>query len=221
MGIDLHATIENIPLKELKKVFKKSEYIDADFLMVTLNLDTNKANKLIAELFAQGFIEKDELRPEIFRTTSNGKRLAATSIQRITNKKAVILFNAFLDRVKYVNSYQSEYAYWVDRVALAGSFLVYPNQPDFGDIDLFVNLKPRYENKSKQDDLNWKRIKLYKQVFPNFVSRISWPRTEVVKFLKNKSRFLSIEDDYRLHEVIEPKGAFKVIYQADSFPVNV
>jgi hypothetical protein len=49
---------------------------------------------------------------------------------------------------------------------------------------------------------------------------MNWPRAEVVKFLKNKSRFLSINDDYDSHLNLEPKNSFTVIYKANSFPAK-
>lgn len=219
MKFDFSTTIAGVSLKDIRKVFRKTEYVNTEFLSEHLEISKDIAEKLLTQLVNQDFVEQDEHDANWFKTTSLGKSLAASAPQRIKNKKARELYAAFLKRVEHVNSDESEFAYGIDRVVLLGSFLN-PDLPDYGDIDFIVRLLPRYPRGSdKQKELE--EASRAVGIYPNsFVDRLIWPSRQVLKYLKNGSRYVSIDEDEGSLEMIEPKGAYRIIYECKKFPLK-
>jgi predicted nucleotidyltransferase len=219
MKFDYSKTIQGISLKDIRKLFRRTEHVNVDLFKERFSISHHVASYALDELLLNGLLEKDEYDAGWFKTTSLGKSLAASATVRMTNKKAHELYNSFLKRVEYVNSDESGFAYGVDRVVLLGSFLN-PNLADYGDIDLLVRLVKKYPADSETQKQLEEESRAFGSYPSGFIHWLSWPSREVIKYLKNSSRYMSIDEDTESLEMIEPKGAYKIVYEYPIFPLK-
>lgn len=114
------------------------------------------------------------------------------AIPHISKYRASELFKSFMDRVREVNQ-NDTYLYKIDKVLLFGSFI---SDTDFvNDIDIALEITRKVFGDVEWDTKDEKKVReaLDKGVrFDNFVSEIFHTQNEVIKFLRAKSRYISI-----------------------------
>lgn len=214
MRIDLREDIAGQPAAAIRRFLRRShgDSWAHSYLMDRLGVDKAAAGKVITELAARGLVEPDaSVGGEYWKNTIRGNAFAgATAAKPLLRVSADLRLKEFLARVEEVrrNPY---YLYRVQRVVLFGSYLTAKDR--INDIDLCVILAVKEKDKDKQDRLRTQRIEetlRRGKVFKSFLDRLTWPEAEVLKFLKAKSRSISLhtESDMPL-----TAGRSKVIYR--------
>ena len=103
------------------------------------------------------------------------------------------------------------YLYKIEKVVVFGSYL--GEREKLGDIDLAIKIVPKEWDQNKFQKASRKRSLDAKQngrQFSNYVEEIFWPKEEVFKYLKSRSRSISI---HLSDEPILKNAEHKVIYE--------
>lgn len=128
----------------------------------------------------------------------------AAGILRTTAKK---LLENLVQRAQEVND-NPDFVYSVARIAVFGSY-INTDKEKLGDLDTAVELVPRYEG----DDLVDAVMEAFRQRGPAdciFIDRISFPFHEVKRYLRNRSKCLSLHDFSELERL---NTDYVVIYE--------
>jgi len=135
--------------------------------------------------------------------------------QKIKRETAKRILKEFLKRVNKVND-DWYFLYQVDKVWLYGSYLTNPESEYVGDIDLDIKIsrKKGYQDLDEREYLD----EMYDRFFtdkpnshPSFFEIISYGELEVQKYLKNKSKAISLNGG--LAKDYEHCVPHKVIYE--------
>ena len=179
--------------------------------MQVLGLTRPKARRLLTELETLRYIQQSKfLSRGIYSLTIQGNALAgAKATAGITRKGAERIVTEFLKRVREVNA-DGQFAFRVDKVGVFGSYLT--DSEILGDIDLVVSLEPREKDATRQHDLHMARVQATEHL-SHLTSdeRILWPATEVMHYLKGRSRPISI---HTFLEMQMMNCEVKIIYDA-------
>lgn len=160
-----------------------------------LKVSPGRAKRIIASLAKLGYIERDGLLNDrdAWCLTDAGRALTnANALRPLHRGIAKGLIAEFLDRVHEVNSNPS-YLYRVSKVILFGSYL--STKDTIGDIDLAIQLDPKEPNQERFGRLVMEHSKEAARAgrrFSTFIDELAWADTEVRRFLKGKSRYLSL-----------------------------
>ncbi len=212
MKIDKLTTISNIPIKSIRDFLIRYR-TPANFSLITLQqhfkISENSAQDLCRELIRQEFIEDDTSGK--YEVTRKGNALAqAKFVKRLNKEKADLHFRRFINRVKEVNA-DSSFLYRVKQLFLFGSYLD-RSCDDFGDLDIAFVLEPKIND---HNDFMKAQQKLISnacengKVFSSIVEEIFYAETIVLRYLKNRSPYISL---HRLSDVIELGTPYKQIY---------
>ena len=195
MKIDKNKRINNIPIIKIRNFLRRFSRGSSEDLLTHIsgyfNLTKQKATKIIEALVEEGYIEKEG---EVFYCTIKGNALSNVRfIKRMNKEKADKEFSEFMKRVENLNQ-NNEFIYQVKRIVIFGSYLN-PENKDFGDIDIGIELEPRIKDKKAfelaENEIISNAIENGK-VFSNIVDELFYPQNLVFKYLKNKSRYISI-----------------------------
>lgn len=218
MRINKNDTIANQPVLIVRKLLKhiagRQWPDDSIFKLITdvLQVNKNSAIEILTTLKEEGYLEKVELgRRQVWVTTIKGNSLMmASAAKPIKRETADKLFSDFLKRVEQVNQ-EDYYLYKISTVIIFGSYL---GQEDrLGDIDIAVEIIPKEQDTKKHSSLTHQRANEAKQNgrnFNNMVEELFWAREEVKRYLRSRSRSIS------LHETTDPilkQVEYKVIYE--------
>ncbi len=215
MNINSNEKILTTPILEIRNLLRKTrnhlwgiEYVES-----ALKISREDAQTLIEELLRRDLIEYDTSFGDMkLQNTVNGNALAlASAAKPVTRKTADKNFKSFMERVETINT-GSYYLYKVTKIILFGSYLT--DAPKVSDIDLAVELVRKEDDADRWQILREERIYEAKQEgkpFTNFLDEYSWPETEVWKFLKSRSRVLSI---HSIYDSIVETTDHKVVYSA-------
>lgn len=148
-------------------------------------------------------------RKTYWRLTLKGNALASAKATRpILRATADRKLREFLERVSVVNS-ENYFLYRISKIIVFGSYL--GKKKTINDIDISISLEPKEHDIEKQMKRNDMRIKeAYDdgKNFRNVVEQVCWPEIEVIRYLKAKSRSISLHQD----EGIVSRCKHKVIY---------
>jgi predicted nucleotidyltransferase len=125
--------------------------------------------------------------------TSNGNALAcATAARPLLRESARKKLDEFLTRVRFVNSPDSQFVFWVGEVVLFGSMLT--QKPKVSDVDVSVRLDRKYKGDAflKAADLRVSVAQQNGRSFRDILERAYWAESEVRLYLKNRSRSISM-----------------------------
>ena len=105
---------------------------------------------------------------------------------------------------------------YVHRVVLVlfGSFLD-PDRDPVNDVDLAVEIDHKEIDTAVREAKKEERRRMAEDAgrnFGSFIERLFWPTTEVMLYLKSRSRVLSIAD---ARDGILKQAAFRVVYTAE------
>ena len=224
MRITSADTIAGQPALAIRELFKKTKMYGGTLSDIAnqLHVDQKTAQEIFDTLYAEGYIEPVETthnadkNNRYWKTTLNGNSLAiATARKPITRKTAECLLNAFLERVKAINDCP-DYAYYVKQVVIFGSYLT--DSPNLGDIDLAIRVEYRYNDILERSRNCQQRIELALQNgrrFKTFWAEMSWPYTEVIRFLRNRSPSISIHD-LKEEGILSTSIPSKILFDADA-----
>lgn len=198
MRINPKDKIAGVPILEVRRLCRhQSNEWSCETIGAILKISRLRTIKLISELLAYGYIEESrEIEGRmLWRKTLNGHSLAhATAAKPLRRETADRLMGELLSRVKSVNA-QKRFLLKVTKVVVFGSYLT--DVARLGDIDVAVALDFKHEN-SEILRAQWQR-KLRQADrsgirFANAVERMLWPEIEIRKFLKARSRAISLHD---------------------------
>ena len=177
-----------------------------------LDISKNEAEKLAKKLVKEGYLKVDERIGDIsYSITIKGNSFAMASFAKpITRKTATKKVEELLVRVKEVNNCD-DFLFKVKQVAIFGSYL--SDKEKLGDIDVNIIMEEKFskdiQKKKGENQIN----KAYKEgkVFNSFIDQLFYPLNKTCKFIKCKSKALSLHYDDPIAKQVE----LKVIYEAD------
>jgi predicted nucleotidyltransferase len=211
--IESHEMIAGKALIKIRDFLKRNRLCNWSDTDVVRSFDTNykKARDIISELEARGYIEQITIGKDTYwQNTLKGNSLSlATSAKPILRSTADKKIKEFMERVVMVNK-EKYFLYKVTKVVLFGSYL--GNKEKINDIDISITLVPKDENAERQRALNLERTNeaiAEGRRFNNIVEQLYWPQYEVVKFLKARSKSISLHQD----EDLLKRCKYKVIYK--------
>lgn len=197
MKINPKENLFDIPILRIRNLLKRYNSISDNIVASFLKINIEHANSIIEELIRLNYIDI-RVNDKIFthQNTIKGNAFAMSkAIAALSKEKAIKLFDGFLNRVEEVNN-NEYYLYKVTKVFLFGSFIT--DASFVNDIDIAIELKKKDTDYNIFNDKNIARIKEAGSAgirFNNFIEQISYSQTEVIRFLKSKSRYLSIHLD--------------------------
>lgn len=199
MYVDPSSTIAGIPALRVRTFLrwaKTCQFLTLDYFRIRLRLSPVEVTQLVDELLRRDMLEPLSAAPPgepWYRVTLAGNSFALASAARpISRTTADRKLSEFLDRVNIVNK-GDKYLYRVHRALVFGSYL--SETPKVNDIDVAVEIGPRYNDMKLQEDCERERIEKAEKGgrrFRNFVDRLAWPHDEVLLFLKSRSRAISL-----------------------------
>ena len=111
--------------------------------------------------------------------------------------KANQIIVALLKRVEEANA--MDFAYRIPTVIVYGSYV--RGETFLSDVDIAVELEGKWDSDEERDSREKQRIKFAfasGRTFSNFIDELSWPKYEVQRYLKARTRGLSVHplDDF-------------------------
>src|ERR1019366_2898395 len=106
--------------------------------------------------------------------------------------------DAYVARVEEVAK-NPQFLYQVSTAILFGSYLT--SEERINDINLYLNLVPKEkdaEKRGRQEQARTEEAVRQGRTFNTFIDQISWPQTDVLKYLKARSRSISLHTDDRI-----------------------
>ena len=176
-----------------------------------LHVDRAAAKEVVAELQRRGYIRK------VAPTTGEdhwGNTLQGNAFAQASGAKPLLKASAnqklkeFLVRVEEVGR-NPHFLYRVRKAVLFGSYL--SSQDRINDIDLYVSIAPKEKDSEKQRLLEQRSTEealRQGRSLNTFIDQISWPWLEVLRYLKARSRSISLHTNDRILKY----GKSKVIY---------
>jgi hypothetical protein len=207
------AGLDSLKLREyLRK--HGDRHIDTDSLVETFVLSRRKAERLIEELVNLELIRRSDAQLNkakvCYETTIQGNAFGmANAGKPVSRESAEKVLREFLNRVRTVNE-RDDLAYRIGSVIVFGSYLSSAIQ--LNDLDLSAELIGKWTDDASYHAAcqgSMERAHASRRQFRNLVDEISWPRTEVLLFLKNRSRTISLCDWDSLQKM--PKFQYSVL----------
>ena len=159
----------------------------------TLGAGAKTVHEALLALAGVGYIEKVKGKRGTWKNTSAGNELAGVSAARkIRRDTAEKQLAGFLERAEQVNR-DPHFLYRVKRAYLFGPYLA--GEEHLADLDLAVELEPKQRNDAAHERLVTKRAEQAEaqgKRFASFKKKMQYGETEVLEFLKSRSRTLSI-----------------------------
>jgi len=203
MRIDSQDTLLGVPILIVRALLKRSmSYggtISERLARQTLKLYRERTREILDELVRQGCLEQGENdRGELYwENTLKGNTLAlATAAKLVKRETADWALAEFLTRVLEVNR-NPDYLFKVTRVVLFGSYLEDTQRLDF--VELAIETASKIDSPDQREALYLERRQASQRNFKDFMEYLGWPLIEVWRFLKSRSRIISLYD-YRSEE---------------------
>ena len=170
------------------------------------------AEKLIAALSTDGYIEESRRDPTnnkvIYCCTMKGGALGLTRLVRRMNRaKAEALLKDMLARVAEINA-KAELLHWITEIRIFGSYLT--DTDDIGDLDVAIRLERHKVDGKWSKACNELADKSGKTLY--FLERLTYPKTELFRRIKNRSPYISLHEMAELEENREQLGDGKTVY---------
>jgi hypothetical protein len=189
MRIEKHQLIAGLPAKEVRRLMREAAgfIIRPRTLIEVLGCSESDAHQLLEKLQNEGLLAT---KADFWEATERGHALAmATAARPLRRATAQRLIEDVVERARLVNLDDGS-AYRVQRLVVFGSFLTGAERPN--DVDVACSLVARFDGEKQQilEDERRKR----RGWFANTSECAAWPKLEVLKRLKARSRGLSIQE---------------------------
>jgi predicted nucleotidyltransferase/predicted transcriptional regulator len=221
MQIDPSSTFAGHPIIRIRELVNRCRGYGFYTKRVAKLLDTStdNAQAVVDALWKAGYVAKERGDGDdvIWSVTDKGNAFGmASAAKPLRRKSCDRIVRNFLDRVDETRDLP--FAVYVDHVYLFGSYARGASRPS--DIDLYVKLDHRVKDDKERLRMfsERRRIALDSgRTFSNIGEESSWPWTEILRFLKNRSRALSITtvDQW----VVDDPDSI-LIYRHPNFRVN-
>lgn len=215
MHIDPTSEIAGHPALQIRGLLRKigDSSVPPEFIAYHLGVGDGEAFGTARALETQGYLEVDHdlaHHGPHYKTTLLGNSLSlASAAKPLTRKTATRKLREFLDRVQEVNA-NSYYLYKVKRVVLFGSYLT--DRDRINDIDVAVEVVSKYvlEEQNQRNAERRREARIEGKHFSTFLDDMFWPESQVMKFLKGRSRAISL---HRTSDGILAQAEHQVIYR--------
>jgi DNA-binding MarR family transcriptional regulator len=199
MRIEPNEIIAGMPATQTRALLRRIDEgrITPEVVAELLTCRKIRASRIIRQLEAEGYVtaKRDRHLGDHWESTVKGKALAAATAARPLHREtAERLVADLLERVRLVNA-DDQWAYRIQTVALFGSCVGPKERPN--DVDIACKLVPRWRESNRQETHEQERRARCGR-FANTLEWAYWPQKEVLKFLRARSRGLSIHlfDDW-------------------------
>lgn len=189
MRIEKDQLIAGLPAKDVRRFMREAAgfIIRPRTVTEVLGFSSSDARQLLGRLQEAGLLT---VRDDFWIATESGHALAmATAARPLRRGTAERLIEEVIERARMVNQ-DNGLAYRVQRLIVFGSFLNGAERPN--DVDVACSLGTRFDGE-EQRVLEDQRRKL-KGWFTNTSELAAWPKLEVLRKLKARSRGLSIQE---------------------------
>ena len=218
MRIDARSKIAGYPATAVRSLLRHARgfLVGVEFVSRRMSISGSSARALVEGLEREGYLEKETIRSgyEGWTVTNKGSTLAqATAAKPVCREKAEARLKEFLDRVRWVNR-DPAFAYKVEEVVLFGSMLSSADRVN--DVDVAVRLVPREKDHAEWRahlDARTREALESGRRFPNTMEQAVWPQVEVMRFLKARSRVLSV---HTTDDGVLKTAEKKVIFRAEA-----
>jgi predicted nucleotidyltransferase len=187
--IEKDQLIAGLPAKDVRRLMRKVEgcLIRPSTVAHILGLRDSRARRILIRLGKEGLVHAKEDHWEI---TAKGRTLTmATAASPLRKATAETLIVKLIERAKMINK-SNHLAYRVQRLVVFGSVARGAERPN--DVDVACSLVPRFEGDKQRVVEDARRDE--KGSFANTSEWAVWPKLEVLKILKSRSRGLSIQE---------------------------
>lgn len=169
--------------------------------------DLGGQRRLLADLVTDGWLIQDA--PDHWKATEKAISFQTASRGRLTRAKADAALSSFLDRVEVLNA-SEQYVFKVRAVVLFGSYL--SDRLRIGDVDLAIELIPRYRSKQKQEELQ-RSARARAPTRRTMLDEFCWPEREVMRVLRGASSALELRrtDELDALHATGRLGKYKVL----------
>jgi predicted nucleotidyltransferase len=187
---------------------------DLETVQRILSVGPSEARALVKALEDAGFAKANRRKgPKTWTATQLAQSFgSATAARPITRQTAEAALAQFLARVDRVNS-DDYFLAKVTRVILFGSYLR-AEANTLGDVDVAVELRPKEADRGRLRELNHRRVVESEQNgrrFNQMLDRESWWQMETFRFLKSRSRSISLVD-YQIEKAFVDRVPHKVLF---------
>jgi hypothetical protein len=189
MRIEKEQIVAGLPAKVVRRFLRSTAGVAIHPRTVTsiLGLSTKKARQFLAELEEAGLITA---KADCWEATAMGYALGmATAAKPLRRATAEHLVAQIIERAEMINQDDS-LAYRVHQLVLFGSVLTGSDRPN--DVDIGCELLPRFQG--EQQRLLEDQRRAIRGAFANTSEWAAWPKLEVIRILKSRSRGLSVQD---------------------------
>ncbi len=172
-------------------------YWDSKTVQVVLRVGPGEATGLVSALETSGLAKvRRGTGPRTWTTTPLAQSFgSATAAKPITRKTAETALARLLERIGRVNR-DNHFLAKVTRVIVFGSYLR-GDVDRLGDVDVAVELEPKEANRRRLRESNYRRVAESERKghrFSRALDRETWWQLEAFRFLKGRSRSISLHD---------------------------
>lgn len=191
------------------KRYRTPESFSLQTIMEYFELTAPSGTSLLNELLNSGYAEC--VNTDKYKVTIKGNALAQVKfVKRMDKAKADKVFNEFMKRVSEINEDESS-IYRVSKLCLFGSYLN-PEAEDYGDIDIAYELEHKISDDKRFSEASQRIIanaKAYGKVFSSILDEICYPENLVLRYLKNRSPYISL---HRIKDIETLSAPHKQLY---------
>ena len=197
MRLDLRRPVAGQPAQRIRDLLRAGRGGGWTIQLVCheLKVTQAEARRVARALTRLGYIEPyrfNDLDEPHWKNTVAGNAFAnASAGAPISRATAERLVKELLERVDRVNA-DPHYLYRVRRVVVFGSFV--GTKANLGDVDLAIDLAPKEKDGERHAQLMLERAREARvsgQRFASWLDELAWGETEVQRYLRARSRYLS------------------------------
>jgi len=188
------------PVLQVRNLVRKLNnrlYWDTKAVQAVLGMGPREATGLVSTLEASGLAKiRRGTGPKTWTTTPLAQSFGSVSAAKpITRKTAETALARLLERIERVNR-DNHFLAKVTRVIVFGSYLR-GDVNRLGDVDVAVELEPKVNHRLRLRELNYRRVAESESKghrFSGMLDREMWWQLETFRFLKSRSRSISLHD---------------------------
>lgn len=208
MRIERNQMIAGIPAKDVRRFMRAAAGFIIRVRTVTevLGCSERRALELLKNLHKEGLLAPKD---DFWEATERGYALTmATAAHPLRRATAERLIAELMARTRTLNA-DNSWPYRIGKVVVFGSYVRGVARPN--DVDIACELLPRWTGSEQlvQEQL---RRQSRKQPYRNLTEWATWPRLEVLRFLKTSARGLSIHE---LEDWILETTDHKVLFEEE------
>ena len=195
MQLSPETVLAGHPAVSIRAVFRRWSTISAvEVIADSLGVTVPEAQTVLHALLAEGFVEEvPRRRPftaNTFELTVKGAALAQASAAKPLLRSTVeVKLAELIDRMTQVNA-DDTFLYGVEEAFVYGSYLSAKDR--LGDLDISLRLYRKETDGDRYMEAAKRSARASGRHFGSYLDELGWPETQVMLFLKQRSRVYSI-----------------------------